>query len=296
MSIDLLSLPALAGWVALAIVIDLIVGDPRALPHPVVIIGKAISARSTAGTKAAPGGGACWAGALPWWWCWAPFRWPGWGLRCCRGCTLGWGWPPSFGCWPPRWPSRGWRMPVGLLPPRCGRATCPARGRRFPEWWGVIPVLWMKPRLPEARWKPWRKTPSMALPRRCCLRCWGRSAGAGLQGRQYAGLHGGLPERTLRRLRLRLGRAGRPANWLPARLTALCLWLAGVLYGVFHRSPLRWRGAPAATWREAPRHPSPNAGWPEAMVANLLGVQLGGTNVYQGKYHTGPRWAPPMIY
>ena len=33
MSLDLLSLPALAGWVALAIVIDLIVGDPRALPH-----------------------------------------------------------------------------------------------------------------------------------------------------------------------------------------------------------------------------------------------------------------------
>ena len=44
MSLDLLSLPALAGWGALAIVIDLIVGDPRALPHPVVIIGKAISA------------------------------------------------------------------------------------------------------------------------------------------------------------------------------------------------------------------------------------------------------------
>ena len=44
MSLDLLSLPALAGWVALAIVIDLIVGDPRALPHPVVILGKAISA------------------------------------------------------------------------------------------------------------------------------------------------------------------------------------------------------------------------------------------------------------
>ncbi|MED5558774.1 MAG: cobalamin biosynthesis protein, partial [Pseudomonadota bacterium] len=51
----------------------------------------------------------------------------------------------------------------------------------------------------------------------------------------------------------------------------------------FHRSPLRRRGALAATWREAPRHPSPNAGWPEAMVANLLGVQLGGTNVYQGQ-------------
>ena len=72
------------------------------------------------------------------------------------------------------------------------------------------------------------------------------------------------------------------ANWLPARLTALCLWLAGS--GLIGRGVTvsRWRGALAATCREAPRHPSPNAGWPEAMVANLLGVQLGGTNFYHG--------------
>ena len=71
------------------------------------------------------------------------------------------------------------------------------------------------------------------------------------------------------------------ANWLPARITALCLWLTGVLMSL--KGPaLRWRGALAATFQQAPRHPSPNAGWPEAMVANLLGVQLGGTNVYQG--------------
>lgn len=71
------------------------------------------------------------------------------------------------------------------------------------------------------------------------------------------------------------------ANWLPARLTALCLWAAGVLIS-WQSSALYWRRAMLATCREAPRHPSPNAGWPEAMVANLLGVQLGGTNVYQG--------------
>jgi len=72
------------------------------------------------------------------------------------------------------------------------------------------------------------------------------------------------------------------ANWLPARLTALCLWLAGS--GLIGRGVTvsRWRGALAATCREAPRHPSPNAGWPEAMLANLLGVQLGGTNFYHG--------------
>ncbi|MBZ5489003.1 cobalamin biosynthesis protein CobD [Halomonas aquamarina] len=71
------------------------------------------------------------------------------------------------------------------------------------------------------------------------------------------------------------------ANWLPARLTTLCLWVGGVLLSAAGQ-PLRWRGALRATRHEAPRHPSPNAGWPEAMVARLLGVQLGGMNTYQG--------------
>ncbi len=72
------------------------------------------------------------------------------------------------------------------------------------------------------------------------------------------------------------------ANWLPARLTTLCLWLAGLLLSLFSSLSLRWQGALSGTCRDAPRHPSPNAGWPEAMVARLLGVQLGGTNYYQG--------------
>lgn len=71
-------------------------------------------------------------------------------------------------------------------------------------------------------------------------------------------------------------------NWVPARLTALCLWLAGLLLSVFGVLELRWQGALRATCQEAPRHPSPNAGWPEAMMARLLGVQLGGINFYQG--------------
>ncbi|MCH4813011.1 adenosylcobinamide-phosphate synthase CbiB [Vreelandella neptunia] len=72
------------------------------------------------------------------------------------------------------------------------------------------------------------------------------------------------------------------ANWLPARLTALYLWLAGLLLSASGILKLRWRGALRGTCQDAPRHPSPNAGWPEAMVARLLGVQLGGTNFYQG--------------
>lgn len=78
------------------------------------------------------------------------------------------------------------------------------------------------------------------------------------------------------------------ANWLPARLTTLTLWL-----GAHGLGGLRTRGALVATRREAPRHPSPNAGWPEAMVANLLGVQLGGTNHYRGEVSERARLGTP---
>lgn len=72
------------------------------------------------------------------------------------------------------------------------------------------------------------------------------------------------------------------ANWLPARLTALSLWLSSWLL-----PHMRRKGALTDTCRQArahgrKRHASPNAGWPEAMVANLLGVRLGGVNYYQG--------------
>ncbi|MCY7556757.1 cobalamin biosynthesis protein, partial [Paenibacillus macerans] len=34
--------------------------------------------------------------------------------------------------------------------------------------------------------------------------------------------------------------------------------------------------------RDAPKHPSPNSGRPEAAVAGALGVRLGGKNSYRG--------------
>ncbi|MCY0900976.1 MAG: adenosylcobinamide-phosphate synthase CbiB [Firmicutes bacterium] len=67
-------------------------------------------------------------------------------------------------------------------------------------------------------------------------------------------------------------------NYIPARLTALLLWGAMTLRagsGVARRG---WR----IYRRDAHKHPSPNGGIPEAMVAGALGVQLGGENVYQG--------------
>jgi adenosylcobinamide-phosphate synthase len=62
---------------------------------------------------------------------------------------------------------------------------------------------------------------------------------------------------------------------LPAsRLSALFLLLAAVVIGA---SP---RGAIGAVWRDAKRHRSPNAGWPEAAMAGALGLQLAGPRVY----------------
>ncbi len=59
------------------------------------------------------------------------------------------------------------------------------------------------------------------------------------------------------------------ANWLPARLTALLLVLAAGRPGLVAGLP-----------REARKHRSPNAGWPEAAMARLLGLKLAGPRIY----------------
>jgi adenosylcobinamide-phosphate synthase len=70
---------------------------------------------------------------------------------------------------------------------------------------------------------------------------------------------------------------------LPAsRLAALWLVLAAALLPGF--APAR---AIAAAWRDAGRHDSPNAGWPEAAMAGALGVRLAGPRVYDGEIVEG---------
>lgn len=65
-------------------------------------------------------------------------------------------------------------------------------------------------------------------------------------------------------------------NWIPARLTAVSISLAAALR--LGRSQTSWN----ICWRDARKHPSPNSGWPEAAMAGALGVQLGGVNEYRG--------------
>lgn len=65
-------------------------------------------------------------------------------------------------------------------------------------------------------------------------------------------------------------------NFIPARLTALLMVIAAPLAGL---SPV---GAAKTALRDRLKHPSPNSGHSEAAAAGALGVRLGGMNFYGG--------------
>jgi adenosylcobinamide-phosphate synthase len=69
------------------------------------------------------------------------------------------------------------------------------------------------------------------------------------------------------------------AGWVPARVTAALVAVVrpGSAGAVWH-----------AVRRDAPRHPSPNAGVAEAAFAAALDLRLGGTNVYDGRVELRP--------
>lgn len=65
------------------------------------------------------------------------------------------------------------------------------------------------------------------------------------------------------------------ANLLPARLAGVLLVIAG--------------GAGLnVMWRDASKHASPNAGWPEAAMAGALAIRIGGPCAYEGAWHDRP--------
>jgi len=72
-------------------------------------------------------------------------------------------------------------------------------------------------------------------------------------------------------------------TWLPCRLMVLTLALLS--------------GKPKHIWslcqRDAPADPSPNSGWSECAYAAVLGVQLGGINIYRGKVKPKPYLGDP---
>lgn len=76
-------------------------------------------------------------------------------------------------------------------------------------------------------------------------------------------------------------------NYVPARLTAVVMVLV--------HGGRRMRHCFRVLFRDARKHPSPNSGWPEAAMAALLGVQLGGTNTYKGIVSHRPTIGDPLI-
>ena len=79
------------------------------------------------------------------------------------------------------------------------------------------------------------------------------------------------------------------ANLIPARLARLLYPLASLLCG--YDAVRTWRVA----WRDGGKSPSPNAGIPEAAVAGALGVQLGGTNSYDGVASVRPYLGESLV-
>lgn len=65
-------------------------------------------------------------------------------------------------------------------------------------------------------------------------------------------------------------------NYIPARITGLVLLVSFMIMG----KP--FGTAYSLIQRDAPKHPSPNSGIPEAAVAGALGIRLGGVNYYGG--------------
>ena len=67
-------------------------------------------------------------------------------------------------------------------------------------------------------------------------------------------------------------------NLIPARLT-------GLMYVLLARAPVH---ALTVMVKDAPRHRSPNAGWPESAVASALGIRLSGPRLYNGVASSDP--------
>jgi adenosylcobinamide-phosphate synthase len=74
-------------------------------------------------------------------------------------------------------------------------------------------------------------------------------------------------------------------NWIPARLTAVLIVVAGsITFADWRRLRDGWR----VLIDDGGKHPSPNSGRPEAAMAGALGVQLGGVNRYEGRSECRP--------
>lgn len=89
----------------------------------------------------------------------------------------------------------------------------------------------------------------------------------------------------------RLGKAAARADdglaWIPARLSAIFLWCAGLLA----LRPVSW----SRIMVEARTMDSPNAGWPMSAAAHAAQVSMGGPTSYHGQFKDKPLLGPPGL-
>ncbi|WP_458353806.1 adenosylcobinamide-phosphate synthase CbiB [Peribacillus frigoritolerans] len=78
-------------------------------------------------------------------------------------------------------------------------------------------------------------------------------------------------------------------NWIPSRLTGFLMLLSSK--SGYHGLGARWK----ILFNDAKKHPSPNSGWCEAGVAAILGIQLGGRNMYKGIVSDRARMGVPLV-
>lgn len=78
-------------------------------------------------------------------------------------------------------------------------------------------------------------------------------------------------------------------NWIPSRLTGFLMLLSSK--SGYHGFGARWK----ILFNDAKKHPSPNSGWCEAGVAAILGIQLGGRNMYKGIVSDRARMGVPLV-
>lgn len=79
------------------------------------------------------------------------------------------------------------------------------------------------------------------------------------------------------------------ANYIPARITAFLLVFVGWIYGVVCRVKMMslWKMLKFVV-KFGPQHASPNSGWPEAALASILDCQFGGPHNYFGELFYKP--------
>ncbi len=77
-------------------------------------------------------------------------------------------------------------------------------------------------------------------------------------------------------------------NFIPARIAAIILPIASYICGADFSNSLR------IVKRDGQKHPSPNSGIPEAAIAGALRVRLGGPGVYNGTHSNKPFIGDPQ--